>query len=105
MLKLTNYNTLSQQGRPRGTRQEFGDDHLWPTRAVLQHRPSERTDAEPGDLEFEVAWITSTGIVETFEPVRFLVNNEHFKAYVRDNSLESHVRAQARRERARTGKT
>jgi len=85
--------------------EEYGDDHMWPTRAVLQHRPSKRADASPGDLEFDVAWLTATGVVTTPEPVRFLINNEHFKAYVTDNGLESQVRAQLRRERKRAGRS
>lgn len=85
---------------------EFGDDDddtLYPTRRVASHRPSRRSDKSAGDLEFEVVWITHRGDVTTWEPAHFLTSNEHFNDYVRAHGLQSAVRKQARRERARLG--
>ena len=84
--------------------EEFGDNEFWPTRDVVSHRPSQRADASAGDLEFEVVWICEHGDERSFEPVQYLTHNEHFKAYVRTHGLETVVRAQTRRERARAGR-
>jgi hypothetical protein len=84
-------------------RQTLGPE-IFPTRAVVGHRDSERDDASPTDLEFLVVWITDEGDVPTWEPARHLsaMGNVHFKDYLTKNRLISRVRAQVTRERAST---
>ena len=74
---------------------------MCPTKAIVGHRPSLRTDASDGDLEFFVTWITKTGDVTTPEPARFLTGNIHFKEYVEAHRLRARVRKQVKRERAK----
>lgn len=83
-------------------REEFQDDSC-PIRAVTDHRPSRRRSRSPGDLEFEVVWITPTGDVIQWEPARHLsaAGNVDFKDYIRHHRLVSLVREQVKRERVK----
>ena len=82
-------------------RQEFGDDTC-PIRSITGHRPSERSDAHVGDLEFHVVWITEEGDVPQWEPVSNLTRVQVFKDYVLAQGLSGLVKKQASRERRRT---
>ena len=59
------------------------------------------------DNEPDCCSVTPRLLAQTLgaEPARLLINNEHFKAYVADNGVESQVRAQLRRERKRAGRS